>query len=157
MRLLAFLLLFLPLGAAAQPPALLDSYGRMITLLDYMTGHVGEVLLACAARNAITEAQAESRYQAWRARNAALLEAAERWREAAEKKLQAQGEERAAQRTADESGMTAIAAASIRAQEEIGKAQDPKAACDVRLAAMEAGRYDLSANAELANLLKAAP
>ncbi len=150
--------LALPVSALAQPaPTLLESYGRMVALVDYMTGHVGVLLLACAARGVLTEPQAEARYQAYRGRNAAPLERAEAWRQAAEKRLQAQGEEGAAQRLADESSFGALAAASIRAQEEIGKAADAQAACAPRLAAIESGRYDLSVNAELADLLKTQP
>ena len=147
-----------PAGAAAQPaPTLLESYVRVTELLSYMTVHVGELLLACAARNVLTEEQAEARYQAYRKRNAALLERAEAWSRDAEKRLQAQGEGRVAQRLADESDLTAKAAASMRAQDEIGKAADGRAACAVRLAAIESGRYDLSGNAEFVELLKAKP
>ena len=150
--------LALPVAGVAQPtPALPESYGRMIALLDYMTAHVGELLLACAAKNILTEEQAEARYQAYRKRNAALLERAERWRQDAEKRLQARGEEREARRLAEEASFSAMAAASARAEKEIGKAGDARAACAPRLAAIESGGYDLSGNAEFVELLKARP
>jgi hypothetical protein len=150
--------LALPAAAAAQQaPSLLESYGRLAALLDYMTGYVGEILLSCAARSVISEQQAEARYQAYRARNAALLGRAEQWRQAAEQRLQAQGEARAARQLADESGLTAMAAASIRAQEVIGKAADARATCSERFAAFESGHFDLSRNAELVRLLQGEP
>jgi hypothetical protein len=150
--------LLLPCPADAQsPPTLLDSYARAITLLNYMTAYVGESLLACAEKNALTEAQAETRFKAYRVRNAMLLERAETWNQEAEKRLRAQGEDRAAQRRAEEAGMSAVAEASMRAQGEIGNARDVGALCAARSAAIEAGSYDLSSNAEFVNLLKANP
>lgn len=150
--------LALPVAGVAQPaPALPESYSRMIALLDYMTAHVGELLLACAAKNILTEEQAEARYQAYRKRNGALLERAERWRQDAEKRLQARGEEREARHLAEEASFSAMAAASARAQEEIDKAGDVRAACAPRLAAIESGSYDLSGNAEFVGLLKTRP
>ena len=150
--------LALPATVAAQPvPTLLESYGRVTTLLSYMTAHVGEVMLACAEKNVLTEAQAETRYQAYRKRNALLLERAESWKRAAEKKLQAQGEERAARLLAEEAGLNAMAVASMHAHGLIGKAGDAGAACAMRLAAIESGHYDLSSNAEFTGLLDANP
>ena len=150
--------LALPAAVCAQPaPVLLESYGRVASLLGYMAVHVGELLLACAEKNVVTEEQAEARYQAYRQRNAALLERAKSWSQAAERRLQAQGEERAAQSLERESSLTAGAAASMRAQEAIGKAADARAACAARLAAIESGHYDLSANAELNRLLSIKP
>jgi len=149
--------LALPGAAVAQSPTLLESYGRVTTLLSYMTAHVGELLLACAAKSVLTEEQTEARYQAYRKRNAALLERAEAWSQDAEKRLHAQGEERAARRVAEEAGLTAMAAASARAQGEIGRASDVRAACAARLAAIESGRYDLSGNAEFVDLLQVDP
>jgi hypothetical protein len=150
--------LALPLAAGAQPGSpLLESYGRVVALHDYVTGHVGELLIVCAAQKVLTEADAEARYQAWRKRNAALLERAERWQQAAEKRLQAQGEARAAQQRGREASANATALASVRANGVIGKAKDPREACAVRLAAIESGQYDLSRNDELVALLKANP
>jgi hypothetical protein len=156
--LLVALVLALPGAATAQPPpSLVESYGRIAALLAYMTGYVGEMLLACVAKNALSEDQAEARYQAYRSRNAALLKRAEEWRQAAEQRLQAQGDARAAQHLADEYETTAMAAASALAQEQIGKAADVRATCGERFAAFESGRYDLSVNAELAGLLQKEP
>jgi hypothetical protein len=148
----------LPLAAAAQAGSpLLESYGRVVALHDYVVGHVGELLIACAAQKVITDAQAEARYQAWRKRNAALLERAERWQQEAEKRLEAQGEERGAQQRGREASANATALASVRAQAVIGNARDAREACTVRLAAIESGQYDLSRNDELVGLLKANP
>ena len=120
----------LPLALPAQPAlALLESYGRVVALLSFMTVHVGELLLACSAKNVISEDQVEARFRAYRERNAVLLERAERWSQAAEKRLEAQGEGRAAQRQADDSGLSAMAAASAQAQGQIGNAGDARAAC----------------------------
>jgi hypothetical protein len=150
--------LALPIGGAAQPPpTLLESYARVTALQSYMTGHVGELLLACAEKNAITEGQAEARYQAYRQRNAALLDRADAWSKDAEKRLQAQGDEHEARRLAQDADLTAMAAASARAQGLIDKARDTRAACEAVMAAIDAGRYDLSGNAEFVNLLKTKP
>ena len=150
--------LLLPEPAGAQSaPTLLESYARAITLLNYMTAYVGESLLACAEKNALTEEQAEARFKAYRVRNAMLLERAETWNQEAEKRLRAQGEERAAQRRAEEAGMSALAEASMRAQGEVGTARDVRAFCAAKSTAIEAGSYDLSSNAEFVNLLKANP
>lgn len=143
--------------AAAQSQAtLLDSYGRVSALMSYMTTFVGEVLLACAAKNALTEDQAEARFQAYRARNATLLERAESWSQQAEQRLRAQGEAGAARR-AEAAGLNAVGEASIRAQGAVGRAKDAHAACATVLAAIESGRYDLSGNAEFVELLKTQP
>lgn len=150
--------LALPAAAAAQPaPTLLENYGRVVALLEYMTVHVGELLMACAAKNALTDAEAEARYQAYRKRNAALLERAESWRRQTERRLEAQGEARAAQELADRSGANATAIASMRAQVLIDKASDARRACEALLAAIESGRYDLSVNAEFVGLMKTSP
>ena len=46
--------LVLPVPAAAQQaPPLVESYARMTALVAYMTGYVGEILLACAAKNVL--------------------------------------------------------------------------------------------------------
>lgn len=149
----------LPPGAACaqSAPTLLDAYARATTLLNYMTTYVGEALLACAEKNVLTEDQAEARFKAYRERNAVLLERAGAWSQDAEKRLQAQGDGRAAQRLAEDASLTAMAAASARAQGGIGKASDAGAACAAMMTAVESGRFDLSVNAEFVNLLKTNP
>jgi len=144
-----------PAAAQAQP-TLLDSYVRLTALQSYMTTYVGEALLACAANNMLTEDQAETRYQAYRERNAALLEQAESWSQQAEQRLRAQGGPRAT-RQGEEAGLNAVGEASMRAQGAIGRAKDVRAACAAMIAAIESGRYDLSGNAEFVNLLKTKP
>lgn len=145
------------LAAAQSQPTLLESYGRVTTLLNYMTAYVGEALLACAAKNVLTEPQAEARYQAYRKRNAALLERAEAWSQQAEKRLRAQGEELAARRVAEEATLTAMAAGAARAQRVIGNASDAPAACTALMGAIESGSFDLSVNAEFVELQKTNP
>jgi len=151
--------LALPLAAAAQQQgsALLERYGRVVALHDYVTGHVGELLLVCAALKVLTDADAEARYQAYRTRNAGMLERAARWQQEAEQRLKAQGEERAGMQRGQEASANATALASVRANSVIGKAKDPREACTVRLAAIESGQYDLQRNEELVALLKANP
>lgn len=150
--------LALPGAAAAQsPPPLLDAYGRVIALLDFMTSYVGESLLACAERSFLTEAQAEARFRAYRERNATLLERTDRWRQEAEKRLRSQGEERAAQERAGEAGAGAVAMALARVRDEIDKVRDLRAMCAGKLGGIESGRYDLSLNAELVGLVRADP
>jgi hypothetical protein len=150
--------LALPGAAAAQsPPALLDAYGRTVALLDFMTSYVGESLLACAERGFLEEGQAEGRFRAYRERNAALLGRAERWRKEAEERLRAQGEERAALERAGEAGGTATAMALARVREEMDKVRDLRALCAGKVEAIAAGRYDLSLNSELVNLLQTKP
>lgn len=148
----------LPGAAAAQSASpLLDAYGRVIALLDFMTSYVGESLLACAERKFLTEAQAEARFRAYRARNAAILERADRWRQAAEKQLRSRGEEHAAQERAGEAGTGATTMALARVQEEVDKVRDLRALCAGKAEAIAAGRYDLSLNAEFVGLLQADP
>lgn len=150
--------LALPAAAAAQPaPTLLDAYGRVTALLDLITSYVGESLLACAEKKVLTEAQAEARFKAYRERNAALLERAENWRQAAEKRLRSQGDERAAQERANEAGMMAAAAATLRVEGEIANARDVGALCGAKLAGIQSGRYDLSVNAEFVGLIEKSP
>jgi len=151
----AFLSLAGPAAAQSAAP-LLDAYGRVTTLLNYMTMYVAESLLACAAKNVLTEDQAEARFQAYRERNAAMLERAENWSQQAEARLRAQGAERAARRAA-ETGLGAVAEATVRAQGEIGKAGDVRAACTAKITAIQSGHYDLQSNSEFVNLLKADP
>jgi hypothetical protein len=145
-----------PAAAQSQPSTLLDSYGRVAALQSYMTAYVGEALLACVAKNALTEDQAEARYQAYRVRNATLLERAESWSQAAEQRLRAQGQADAARR-AGEAALNAVGEASIRAHAVIGRAKDAGAACAATIAAIESGRYDLSGNAEFVDVLKTKP
>src|SRR6185436_8101517 len=112
--------LMLPGAAATQSvPSLLDSYGRVVALQNFMTSYVGETLLACAEKKVLTEGQAEARFKAYRERNAALLERADSWRVEAEKRLRAQGEGRAARERADEADMSATAVALARVKHEI--------------------------------------
>jgi len=147
----------LPGAAAAQSAPLLESYGRTIALLKFMTTYVSASLLACAEKNVLTEAQAEARFQAYRQRNAALLERAGAWQQEAEKRLGSQGDERAAQERADEAGMSGTTVAMARVQAEIGKVSDVRAMCVGKLQGIEAGRYDLSVNADFVGLLKENP
>lgn len=157
-RLLLAACLALPQAAAAQSaPPLLDAYGRVIALLDFMTSYVGESLLACAERSFLTEAQAEARFWAYRERNATLLERADRWRKAAERRLRAQGDERAAQDRAGETRTGATTMALARVQEEVGRVRDLRALCAGKAEAIATGRYDLSLNAEFVGLLQADP
>lgn len=150
--------LVLPGPAAAQsPPALLDTYGRVVALQDFMTSYVAEYLLACAERNFLAEGQTEARFKAYRERNAALLERADAWRQEAEKRLRAQGEGGAAQERADAAGMSATAVALERVKLEIDKAGDVRALCSARLEGIASGRYDLSVNPDFVGLLKENP
>jgi hypothetical protein len=145
------------LAAAQSQSTLLDSYGRVVALLNFMTSYVGESLLACAERNHLTDGQAEARFQAYRERNATLLDRADKWKQETEKRLASQGEQSAAQERADEAGMSATAVALARVQDEIAKVRDFRALCAGKIEGIEAGRYDLSANAELVDLLKENP
>lgn len=157
-RLLLAACLALPVAAAAQSaPPLLDAYGRVIALLNFMTSYVGQSLLACAERSFLTEAQAESRFQAYRGRNAAILERADRWRQDAENRLRLQGVERAAEERAGEAGTGATTMALARVQEELDKVRDLRALCAGKVDAIAVGRYDLSLNAEFVGLLQADP
>jgi hypothetical protein len=144
--------------AAAQPPlALLDAYGRTIALLNFMTSYIAESLLACAEKNALSNAQADARFKAYRERNAALLERADTWRQEAEKRLRSQGEAHAADQRAEEAGMSATAAALGRVQAEMDQSRDVRALCTGKMEGIESGRYDLSLNVELVGLLKTNP
>lgn len=146
--------LLLPGVSAAQPaPAELDAYARVAAILNGTTAYVGESLLACAGANVLTEAQAEERFKSYRERNAALVARAEAWSREIETRLRAQGAERAAKGRAQEAGLSAIASSSQQAEREIGAAPGARAACADRLAAIEAGAFDLSRNPELLGLL----
>jgi hypothetical protein len=149
--------LMLPVPAAAQSVPLLDGYGRVTALLSFMTSYVSLSLLACAEKNILTEVQAEARFQAYRKRNAALLERADKWKQDAEKRLAAQGQEAAAQERADEASMGATTVALARVKEEIDKARDLRELCGARVQGIESGRYDLSVNADFVGLLKENP
>jgi hypothetical protein len=61
------------------------------------------------------------------------------------------------QERADESGMSATAAALARVQAEMGQVRDIRALCAGKAEGIESGRYDLSLNAELVGLLKKEP
>ena len=150
--------LMLPgLVAAQSQSTLLDSYGRVVALLNFMTSYVGETLLACAEKNFLTEVQTEARFKDYRERNAALLERANAWRQEAEKRLRAQGDERAARERAEAAGMSATSVALARVKQEIDKAADVRALCSARVQGIESGRYDLSVNADFVGLLKDSP
>ena len=143
--------------ACAQAPSLLDAYGRTVALLNFMTTYVAESLLACAEKGLLAEGQAEARFKAYRERNAALLERADAWQREAEKRLRSQGDERAALERAEETGLSATAAALERVKAEIEKVRDTRALCSGKVESIEAGRYDLSRNAEFVGLLKTNP
>ena len=150
-------LLFAGMANAQPAPSLLDAYGRTVALLNFMTTYVAESLLACEDKNVLGKGQAEARFKAYRERNAALLERADAFRQDAEKRLRSQGEERAAQQRADEAGMGATAAALARVQAEMEKVRDVRALCDGKVEGIQSGRYDLSLNVELVELLKTNP
>jgi hypothetical protein len=141
-----------PAWAGAQ--ALMEDYARVTTLVNYMTAFVGETLLGCAAAKALTEEQADARFAAYRERNAALLGRAERWSQAAERRLGEQGEGREARLRSEDAALTAMAAASERVQAELRAAPDPAAFCAARIAAIHSGRFDASGNPELGRLLE---
>jgi hypothetical protein len=141
-----------PACVSAQA-SLIDDYARVTALANYMSTFVGETLLACAAVKVLTEEQAETRFAAYRKRNAALLERVERWSERAERRLDGRGEGREARQRSEDAGLTAMAAASARADGELRAARDPAAFCAARLAAIQDGAFDASRNAELAELL----
>jgi hypothetical protein len=142
-------------GAPSAQPAqtLLEAYERVASIVNYSTGYVGEALIACTAANAMTEEQAEARFQSYRQRNSGLTERVEAWSADAERRLREQGQERDATRVSQDAGMNALAGASARAQEAIAKARDPRAACALVVAALDAGTFDLARNAELIGLL----
>ncbi|MBL8381322.1 MAG: hypothetical protein JNM79_25875 [Burkholderiales bacterium] len=139
------------------PPTLMDSYVRVSALKNFMAGHVGELLLGCAEKNVFTQKEAEARYQAYRKRNAALFDRADAWGKEAEARFQAQGEERVARRLAEDADLTAMAAASARAQAMIDRFQDVRASCTALATAIETGRYDVSVNAEFVALISTKP
>jgi hypothetical protein len=145
------------MASAQSSTPLLDAYGRTVALLNFMTTYVAESLLACEEKQALAKGQAEARFKAYRERNVALLERADTFRHEAEKRLRAQGEERAAQERADEAGMGATAAALARVQAEMDQVRDIGALCKGKVEGIESGRYDLSLNVELAGLLKTKP
>jgi len=152
----AGLLLAGPASAQSASP-LLDAYGRSVALLNFMTTYVAESLLACAEKNFLPEAEAEARFNAYRERNAALLARADAWRQEAEKKLRARGEEGPALERAEEAGLGATAAALARVKAEIDKVRDVRALCAGKVEGIESGRYDLSVNAEFVGLLNTNP
>ena len=139
--------------AVAGAQTLLDDYARVNALVTYMTGYVAETLLACAAARVHTDAQAEARFSAYRERNAALLERTEAWQKSAEERLRAEGEEASARQLSEQAGMVATAAASQRVQAAIGGSANVPAQCAAWIGAIESGRFDISGNAELQQLL----
>jgi len=156
MRTAAALAAFLLLGgtSGAQPAQTLHkAYARVTTIVNFTTVYVGESLLACAAAGAISEAEAEEQFQSYRQRNAALDARVEAWSRETELKLRGRDAERAAREDAREAGLSAVAGASLHAQREVGAAPDARAFCAARLAAINAGAFDLSRNAELLALL----
>lgn len=154
MAIAAAAFLLLPGLAAAQPAqALVEAYARVAAILNGTTAYVGGSLLACAAANALTEEQAEERFQSYRARNSALVVRADAWSKEIELQLRAHGEERAARGRAEDAGRSAIADSSHRAEREIVAAPDTRAICAGRLAAIDSGTFDLARNPELLGLL----
>jgi hypothetical protein len=144
----------LPGASVAQTAqAELDAYARVVAILNGTTAYVGESLLACAAANALSEAEAEARFKSYRERNAALVARAEAWSREMETRLRAQGAERAARARAEEEGMSAIASSSQQAEREIAAGPNARAICAERLAAIEVGAFDLSRNPEFLGLL----
>ena len=155
--LLAACLLFPGMAGAQSAPSLLEAYGRTVALLNFMTTYVAESLIACGDKGFLAHGQAEARFKTYRERNAALLERGDAWTKGAEKRLASRGDERAALERAEEAGMGATAAALARVQAEMDQVRDIRALCAGKVEGIEAGRYDLSLNAELVNLLKANP
>jgi hypothetical protein len=141
-----------PASAAAQ--VLLDDYARVVTILNYASAYVGESLLACTEKGFLTDAEAQGRFTAYQERNAAMIRRAEDWKKRADARFEERGELAAAREHAQQAGMSAVAGALIYAQKEMGAAPDPRALCTARLAAIEAGRYDVAGHAELTRLLE---
>lgn len=146
--------LLLTAAPAAQTAApLVEAYARTVAILNGTTAYVGGSLLACAAAKALSEAQAEERFASYQQRNSTLVARAEAWSREAELRLRAQGEEREARQRAAEDGLSAVASSSLQAEREIGAGPDARAICAERLAAIDAGAFDLSRNPELLGLL----
>jgi hypothetical protein len=148
---MCLLLAATPAAQTAEP--LVEAYARTAAILNGTTAYVGGSLLACAAANALSEAQAEERFESYRQRNSTLVARAEAWSREVELRLRAQGEEREARQRAEEAGLSAVASSSLQAEREIGAAPDVRAICAARLAAIDAGAFDLSRNPELLGLL----
>jgi hypothetical protein len=142
--------------AAAQPDQPLPAaYARVVMIVNFTTAYVGEMLLACASAGVFSEARADERFKAYLQRNAPVNDRAEAWRRDAERRLRGRAdEERAAREEAAQAGLAAVAGAGERVQVEIGAATDARALCATRLAAIEAGAFDLARSAELARLLE---
>jgi hypothetical protein len=139
--------------AAQTDEALAEAHARVITIANFTTVYVGELLIACAATGALTDTQAEERFQSYRTRNGALAARVESWIREAERKLQGQDGARATRERAHEAGQAAVAGGSLHAQREVAAAADARALCAARLAAIDAGAFDLSRSAELLALL----
>jgi hypothetical protein len=140
-------------GAQADE-ALAEAHARVTTIVNFTTVYVGELLIGCAATGALTDAQAEARFQSYRDRNAALVAHADAWSRETERRLQGQDGARAARERAREAGQAAVAGGSLHAQREVGAAADARALCAARLTAIDAGAFDLSRSAELRALLE---
>jgi hypothetical protein len=157
MRTVVALAAFLLLGGtsgAQTAPTLRQAYARVATIVNFATVYVGESLLACASAGALSDSEAEERFQSYRQRNAALVARTEAWSRETEVKLRGRDEERAAREDAREAGLSAVAGASLHAQREVGAAPDARAFCATRIAAIDAGAFDLARNAELRALLE---
>jgi hypothetical protein len=141
-------------AAAQTDEALAAAHARVTTIVNFTTVYVGELLIACAAAGALTDAQAEERFQSYRSRNAVLVARAEAWSRDAERRLEGQDGARAVRERAREAGQSAVAGGSLHAQREVGAAADARALCAARLAAIDAGTFDLSRSAELRALLE---
>jgi len=150
---LAGCLLVAGTAAVQADEALAQAHARVTTIVNFTTVYVGELLIACAAAGALTDAQAEERFQSYRSRNGALVARVESWSREAERKLQGEDGARAARERVQEAGEAAVAGGSLHAQHEIGGAADARALCAARLAAIDAGAFGLSRSAELAALL----
>jgi hypothetical protein len=151
---LAGCLLVAGTAPAQTDEALAQAHARVTTIVNFTTVYVGELLIACAAAGALTDAQAEERFQSYRSRNDALVARVESWSREAELKLQGQDGARAARERAREAGQAAVAGGSLHAQREIGAAADARALCAARVAAIDAGAFDLARSAELLGLLR---
>jgi hypothetical protein len=141
-------------AAAQTDEAFAAAHARVTAIVNFTTVYVGELLIACAEAGALTEAQAEERFQSYRSRNAALIERAESWSREAERRLQGQDGARAARERAREAGQAAVAGGSLHAQREVDIAVDARAFCAARVTAIDGGAFDLSRSAELRALLE---
>jgi hypothetical protein len=140
-------------AAAQTDEALAAAHARVTTIVNFTTVYVGELLIACAAAGALTDAQAEERFQSYRSRNAALVARAEAWSREAERRLEGQDGARTARERAREAGQSAVAGGSLQAQREVDAAADARAFCAARITSIDAGAFDLARSGELGALL----